>query len=227
MPPSPLRVSDLSEQDLSALCEQPVDKLEEAYSRLAAIKQHIVSPKALRATLNSSLPAGVSLSLSRQLISLQTYVSQSQKDPVDVIFSLTLGLEKKGWGEEVMAKWRSISSILQKFLLLDHISVVSKALSLSFDFEHILSDANIFTDIRPVYTAKRDEIAGAIICNRLRIRYQDEDGSKSLSISIDKDEIERLQKCCADTLSKIELATRLMKDSQLEAFITGDEENDI
>jgi hypothetical protein len=77
--------------------------------------------------------------------------------------------------------------------------------------------------VRPVYSPDRDKIIGGIICNKLRIDYEDEDRVKSLSIAIDQDEIQKLQKICDDALTKIEQASSLLSEAKLPSFISGEE----
>lgn len=222
MPITPLRITPRSEQDLLTLCEQPEQQLKDAYSRLAAEKDAIISPKVLRANLEQTLAAGVVRILIRQLIGLRSYVDQNQKTVAEALGALLLGIKEKKWPEETYKKWEGIAPIFESFLALDNIVTTAKALELSFDFEHTLRDVKILTDIRPVYSPVRDKIIGGIICNRLRLIYHDEDGSKSLSVAMDKDDLERLRSMCADALGKIELASNLLKTGSLPSFVAGE-----
>ncbi len=131
------------------------------------------------------------------------------------------------WPDNTYEKWKTIAPIFEKLLSLDNVATTAKALELSYDFEHTITGAKILTDIRPVYSAPRDEIIGGIICSRLRVKYIDEDGSKSLSLSMDKDDIEQLIIMCNDALKKIELASNLLKTGGLPSFITGEGDDDL
>jgi len=222
MPLTPLRISRQSELDLQTVSEQPPERLRDAYSRLAASKDHIISPKAVRGILEQSLAPDVVSVLMRQLIGLRAYIDQYRASVPDAMAALSLGIEEKKWTEERYRNWNSISSIFEQFLSLDNIVTTAKALELSFDFEHTLTDVKILTDIRPVYSPDRDKIIGGIICNRLRFKYRDEDGDKSISLAIDKDDIEQLQKMCAEARTKIELASNLLKSGGLPTFISGE-----
>ncbi len=227
MPLTPLSIAPPSEQALLTICEQPPAHLEDAYSRLAAHKDNIISPKSLRAALGQSLAPGVIRALLQQLVALRSYVDSSHRTVSDAVGSLSLGIQEKRWPEETKKKWENIAPIVEKFLALDNIITTTKAVLLSFEFEHILSSVNILTDIRPVYSANREKIIGGIICNRMRLKYQDEDGNKSLSISIDKDEIEKLMTVCAEALKKIDLASSMLNTAEkLPSFVTGEEYDD-
>jgi hypothetical protein len=134
-----------------------------------------------------------------------------------------LDLGEKNWSEDTFKKWERITPVIEKLLALDNLITTAKAFELSFDFEHILSSIKILTDVRPVYSPDRDKIIGGIICNKLRIHYEDEDRVKSLSIAIDQDEIQKLQKICDDALTKIEQASSLLSEAKLPSFISGEE----
>jgi hypothetical protein len=226
MPITPLRVTDQSEEDLRTISEQPLDRLEEAYSRVAAIRDHAISPKVLRTALEALLAPSIARALTQQLVALRSYVDDTQATPSEAIEALSLGLKQSKSADTFYQKWDQASKVFERFLSLDNIITIAKALELSLDFEHILIDTKILIDVRFVYSADRNKIIGGIVCNRLRIKFHDEDGHKSLSISLDKDEIQYLQKQCADALKKIELASGLLKTTNLPSFVAGEEYND-
>jgi hypothetical protein len=183
MPVTPLHIGGQSEKDLLTISEH-ARGVEDAYARLFAIKESVISPIALRREIADALPPGVARALLRlrQLIGLRAYVEHSKVSIPEAIESLSVGLKQKGWSPEVYQKWERISSIFGKILALDNIGTTAKALELSSDFEHVLLSTNILTDIRPVFSMDRTKIIGGIICSRLRLKYEDEDEDRSLSV---------------------------------------------
>jgi hypothetical protein len=227
MPLAAIRISAPAEQDLLTIVEQPEEYLQEAYSRLAAIKGDLISPKQLRGALEQPLAPGVVRALIAQLIWLRSNNDYANVTPSETLGALSLGIKERNWPDDKYSKWERIAPLFEKFLSLDNIVITTKALELSSDFEHVLSEINIITDIRPVFSVNRDRIVGGIVCSRLRVKYNDEDGQRGLSISIDKDEIERLEKVCKDALRKIELATSTLKaGGSLPSFVSGEEYDD-
>lgn len=226
MPITPLRVNDQSERDLLTICEQPEDRLQDAYSRLASSQEAVISPLALRAQMEQPLPRGVVRSLVQQLVWLRSYIDYSKSSIPDALSALTLGIKEKKWPEETYKKWENIVPLIEKFLSLENIVTTTKALELAADFEHILQTVNVITDIRPVFSANRDKIIGGIVCNRLRLKFYEENERKGLSISIDRDEIEQLKKVCDDALRKIDMASNMLKAGKLPSFVTGEEYDD-
>jgi hypothetical protein len=204
------------------LVEQPLNHLETAFDRAASVKENMISPKGLRAAMEDVLPSEIVRALIHQVIGLRSYIDEAQVAPAEAMEALSLGLKRQKWPEDLYSKWEEVAKILERFLLLENVVTIAKALELSLDFEHILIDSKILTDIRLVYSANRDKIIGGIVCNRLRIKFHDEDAHKSLSISLDKDEIEHLQKLCNEALNKIKMASDMLKTAGLSSFITGE-----
>lgn len=226
MPLAPLRINEESERELRLLTEQPLSQLDAVYARVASAKGHMIFPKALRTSMADALPSEIVQALIHQLIGLRSYIDDMQVAPAEAMEALSLGLKYKKWPEDLYLKWEKVAKALERFLSLENIVTIAKALELSLDFEHILVDTKILTDVRLVYSASRDKIIGGIVCNRLRIKMHDEDAHKSLSISLDKDEIEHLQKLCDDALRKIEMASNMLKTAGLQSFVTGEEYDD-
>jgi hypothetical protein len=223
MPLAPLSLSPQAEQDLLTISGQPEERLRDTYSRLAAITDVVISPTELRNAIEQPLASGVARTLIRQLVWLRSFMDYSKVTPSETIGAISLAIKNRQWPEDAYKNWERTAPIIEKLLSLDNIIITTKALELSSDFEHVLTAINIITDIRPVFSVKRDEIIGGIVCSRIRLKYNDEDGAKGLSISLDKDEIQRLQTVCTDALKKIELATSMLKTGKLKTFVSGEE----
>jgi hypothetical protein len=226
MPLAPPSLNPQTEQDLLTISGQSEEHLRDAYSRVAGIANAVIWPKELRDAIEQPLAPGVARALIRLLVWMRSFVDYSKSTPSEAIGALSLAIKNKQWSEDSYKNWERIAPLIEKFLSLDHIITTTKALELSSDFEHVLSSINVITDIRPVFSVNRDEIIGGIICSRIRLRYNDEDGSKGLSISLDKDEIQQLQTVCTDALKKIELATNMLKTGKYKSFVSGEEYDD-
>lgn len=223
MPLAPFPINKQAEQDLLTIAGQPEEHLRDAYSRLAGVKGSVISPKELRTSLERPLAPGVVRALVAQLVWLRSNIDYLKTTPSETVGALSLGIKEKKWPDDTYKRWERIAPLIEKFLSLDNVITTTKALELAADFEHVLNTVNIITDIRPVFSANRDRIVGGIVCSRLRLKYDDEDGQKALSIALDKDEIERLQNICKDALRKIELATSMLNDGNLPSFVSGEE----
>jgi len=148
MPLSPIHINARAEQDLLTIVGQREEHLQEAFSRLAAVKGAVISPKELRTSLEQPLASGVVRALVEQLLWLRSYADYSKTTPSETIGSLSLGIKDKNWPEDTYKKWERIAPLIERFLSLDNVVTTTKALELSSDFEHVLAAINIVTDIR-------------------------------------------------------------------------------
>jgi hypothetical protein len=223
---APLRVSEMSARNLALIRDQSADRLSEVLAELLAAKMPIVSLRALRATFERALDKETARELTRQLIALGTYIRHSGSIPAEAVAGLTLGLKARGWSEAELNRWTAIAPQLEGLLSTNHIAILSKAMDISSDFEHIYDDARILTDIRPIFNETKSEIVSAIICQRLRLAYRD--GTKEpivLSIAMDRNDVEELKRACEEALEKMSIAGGLVKKAGLETF-NGEEESD-
>ena len=147
MPTTPLRISPRAERELLTICEQSEEHLTDAYARLASRKDHVISPKALRAALEQPLAPGVVRALLSQLLGLRSYIESTGKTVSSTVGALSVGIKEKKWPDETYKKWERLAPVIEKFLALDNIITTAKAIELSFDFEHLLYSINILTHL--------------------------------------------------------------------------------
>jgi hypothetical protein len=105
---------------------------------------------------------------------------------------------------------------LAKFLSLDSLNLVfSKAKELQLEAEHILCEARILTDLRPVFGSNvADSPTAMIIVHTLKLGYHDSNTAqhKEMFIALDNDDIAKLK----ETLIRAEGKTGTLK-SKLDA----------
>jgi hypothetical protein len=104
---------------------------------------------------------------------------------------------------------------------------VAKVLELSFDYMNLLQAAKVITDVRPLYDdAKGDDVQGLIITFTLRLIYVSADGQHSMSIALDKADIDQLEEQCRRARVKAQSAyEKIAQPAGLPAIITGNQDN--
>lgn len=108
--------------------------------------------------------------------------------------------------------------VRQSFLgLLNGTSVrlVAKALHLSTDYSEVFLNANVVTDIRPVFSNPRDEVVGGVVTQTLRVHFITGDRDmqeQEISLALDADDIEKLI---------IELTKAKNKSSAVKEFLSS------
>lgn len=86
----------------------------------------------------------------------------------------------------------------------------ARAMSLLYDEERTLSGARLVTDIRPIFNDSGDSADNFIVVNHLRIRYQENFTSRTISIALDEDDIEALASLAKRAKRKTEFLKRLV-----------------
>jgi hypothetical protein len=82
---------------------------------------------------------------------------------------------------------------LVKLLDIDSIRVVSKANTLLHEYERVVCNARVLTDIRPIFGASPDAPPkAALIIHTLKLNYHDAEGLKEFYVAMDSEEMDQL-----------------------------------
>jgi hypothetical protein len=105
---------------------------------------------------------------------------------------------------------------LIRILSVNSLAAKIKARTLLRDYERILCDARILTDLRPVFGSNpEDAPAGAGIVHTLRIRYHKGKDLKDVYIVLDSDEVEGLRKSTERAKLKAESLRSVLKAASI------------
>lgn len=82
---------------------------------------------------------------------------------------------------------------LVQLLDIDSVKVASKANVLLHEYEHVLCNARVMTDLRPVFAANPEAPPKAVlIVHTLKINYHDAEGLKEFYVAMDSEEMDQL-----------------------------------
>ena len=72
-------------------------------------------------------------------------------------------------------------------------------------YEHqcVLSDAQVITDIRPIFTDDGGAIQKAMVQNTLALSYSDGSDRRELHLAVDQIDIERIRAACERAMVKV------------------------
>ncbi len=92
----------------------------------------------------------------------------------------------------------------------------------------MFAGARILTGTRPVINQERTAIVGSVITQTLRLDYVNPAGDQtSLTVSMDRADILRLQEACQDALKKAELTKQDIENNpKKEVVMPGEEANE-
>ncbi len=166
--------------------------------------------------------------LLRQTLSLTSLEWQRDLTPDDVLGGLLYGVRSSGhpWTEDEVNRWRAIEPELRRLLQHPSIWRVAKTLSLSYDFAHLLQEARIVSDIRPVFDREATRMEAAVVSFTLRMRYDSLNGNHGISIAMNQSDVESLLDECTRALRKAQLSAEVMnRRAEVRTVISGSDDN--
>jgi hypothetical protein len=217
------RVSKKNQSELAQIRDLPIENLKGALHRLAAADSEIVTPKSLREILGEAAGDDGGAALGSQLVAVEGYMRAEKITPDEAVDAITGGLAESGWSEDELAKWLPAADIFKEMLALPNVHHASKALSLTFECDYLFEFANVVTDIRPIFSKEKENVAGAIIYPKLFIRYEGDDTRHSISLVLDRDDIEGLLRSCQDALREIDAAKSFIEVGKAKAIYLGED----
>jgi hypothetical protein len=122
------------------------------------------------------------------------------------------------------SNWEDCRQMLSRLLASQSIRLATKALEVSYDFERIYQTGRFLTTVRPVFNEDRTKILGATVVQTLRLEFVSSSGEQSsLSIALDRADIEQLRESCDEALRKAQLAYKgASEDWKLLTIIPGE-----
>ncbi|NUP12097.1 MAG: hypothetical protein HOW73_39125 [Polyangiaceae bacterium] len=125
------------------------------------------------------------------------------------------------WNEEAFARWKQLSASLRP-LLYDGLHVLAKSIRLQYEHTNIFGDAQLVSDIRPVFDRDASRALAAIICHSLRIEYRSEGMTKHITVALDSLDLQKLKDLAERGLKKEStLANWLKAPGAIRAKVPG------
>jgi hypothetical protein len=104
-------------------------------------------------------------------------------------------------------------SELIKISSINRISVAKQAF---FDFQNLVYDTGIQTDIRPIYDETKNSINGFVITQNIKVQYNAEDRIRELYFALDRNDLIKLKDQIDLALKKEKLLVKDMKKTGVE-----------
>jgi hypothetical protein len=225
----PIPLTKAQADELAVVCAKGRERLHRLASTLEE-RGVIISPTRLKAIVAEEVrdDSGV---VTRQLMTWASFGTRNYVPSSEIVSGLTAGLRSlSAWEEATWSRWEECKADLQRLLDALPVRLSAKALDLSFEFTNYCISAQIITDARPVFDdrslAGDDEFAvvGAVISQTLRLEYATREGRHSISVALDREDLEKLQRACKRALQKGDKMITLARDEwKLEAFAVGEE----
>lgn len=104
--------------------------------------------------------------------------------------------------------------------------VLQKSVALAYANRDLLHDICLVTDIRPVFNDKATKIEKMVVTHLLMLEYFNGDTKKQLHLTIDENDIKKIQKLCNRAQQKASLIFNDFKNRDLAVSIIGGKDNE-
>ncbi len=130
----------------------------------------------------------------------------------DLLEAISNSLPSLGWNDDRLRLWHECNPVVGRLIQSAPVVLSTKARDLSEDFERVLSNTRILTDMRPVYD-DADKIVGVDITQTLRIDYvsPSDNNPKTISFVLDHKDIDKLRVDCERAIKKADSAKTVLK----------------
>lgn len=147
--------------------------------------------------------------LTKQVVSLRNLAVKKRDTLSNVLDALETSLQKSELTKsDLAANFPIVRQAFERIASSEAVGLLLKSIEVFGDQISALTEARVFTEIRPIFTENRDAVVGAAVFNRLRLEYQGVDGYKAVELTIDSSNLDLL----AEQLEMAKKKTRVLKD---------------
>lgn len=218
---------------LESLTERDSERFISEANKFLALKHPttIRSHVLLEQMSNSFGDREYSRALCTQLVAIAT-IRRIESGTVEETFDkIAASMKTNGISEDARNWFARVRGEFNSLLKSQNVRLVAKALHLSTDYQDLYTNANIVTDIRPVFDSLdqdvRENVVGGMITQSLRIYFISGERNikeQEISLSLDIDDIEKLIKELNKAKSKSDAAKRFLGEKLSEnAFVVGED----
>jgi hypothetical protein len=143
---------------------------------------------------------------------LRLFNGWTAKEIVEALRAAVNRAKETAWSPDHRKRWGAIEEPLIELLNIEQISVLAKALDLTYAHPHLFSAARILTDVRPVFSEDARSINAAVVSFALHLDFYGPEGSRSLALGMDRKDVEELQRKCQRAITKAETAKAVISD---------------
>lgn len=206
-----IRLNPQQTEDFTALCDVGQVKLEAVLASLEGAERPLISTAQLRERAAAIVGPRHARALVRQLIAF-AIGARRMAFSSDITEAISDALKERNWDEERQKSWDEIKSTFWRLVSQRHIRHAAKAYDLSFDYANIFDHMRIVTDLRPVFDDDHATLVGGIVRHVMRLSYSSVGDETSLSIVLDRKDIEDIRQSCDEALKKEGILSAFMTE---------------
>jgi electron transfer flavoprotein alpha subunit len=125
--------------------------------------------------------------------------------------------------KEDLLKWKKAESKIVeviKSITPEHaLLATEKAGRVLFAHQSLLTEAKLYTDIRPVFNDRADSIVQSVVTHVLALEYESGDAERQLLITLDASDVSALKRACQRAEQKAAVIKQAFKDMPWPTFV--------
>jgi hypothetical protein len=225
MPPPRIRLNAQQTEDFAVLCDLGPAKLQALLAALDDSERPIISAAAVRAKATAIVGEDGGRALIRQIIAFAIGIRRAAFSS-DIVDAISEALRERQWSDAQLKRWDAIKASFWQLVSHRNITHAAKAFDLSYDYANLFDNMRIITDLRPVFDDEHASLIGGIVRHVLRLSYVSMGDQTSLSIAIDRKDIEDIRQWCDEALKKEAALAGYMAQPSPIQLVTSREERD-
>lgn len=208
-----LNLSKQHAADLERICAIGVGELANAAGSLTLHTTHLLRAADLAKLFsNENITKEDAEALATQVVALKRLAVRYSLTSHETLVALTNSLKASAHTERLHESWPARMPILEGMLEDPKILILAKATELYFDHCASLEDVRILTDLRPVFNETRSSVVGAVIFSTLKLDFKVSEGSKSVEIVLDLEDLEKLEQQAVGAKTKTQALRKFMRE---------------
>jgi hypothetical protein len=164
-----------------------------------------------------------------QLIGLQALRNNLGIDARELFSRMTDSLRNdkpKDWTDADLAAWAKNEKEIVAVLDAKHpLALLEKTVRLVYEYQCVLVDVGIVTELRPVFNDEATTVERGIITNTLSIEYRDGGELRKLFLALDSRDIDKLRHACERADRKALALRDALKTLTWPAIVPGDDDD--
>jgi hypothetical protein len=161
-----------------------------------------------------------------QLMSFHTLQATFGWNASEVFDAILAGLEADApqeWKTENLEAWKAARKVVEEISAGTHpLYYVQKGLRLKYEHQHILRDANILVDARPLFDEAGRELAQWSIDYIMELEYYDGVRNHQLFATLDSRDIAKIKAQCDRAQTKTATLKAMLEITKRPVVVTGD-----
>lgn len=155
------------------------------------------------------------------LSGLRAEFKMSAEDFVTLITGL-IHAQRVEWLEKNRSAWEHVSPLLGQLIAPNSLfAQLNKTYRLLFNRPGLVETIRLLTELRPVYDDEVTTVQAYIITSTMAVTYQESGEQKRVHLTMDRQDLERLQEQVERALRKIQLLERQVALLEVPSLVAG------